>query len=122
MSNPTLDWLRPRLATAPPELAADILDLVESAPDRDMTDPPRALANAALAGLDQVAGGTGERHEALRLLAADAALTYAFEAAAERGRAEELAAFVGLDGELGRRLARRAGRPAAPGSGSGEGT
>jgi hypothetical protein len=116
--NPTLEWLRPRLATAPPELAADILELLASTPHLDLSDPPRALANAALAGLDRVAAGTGARHEALRLLAADAALTYAFEAAAERGRSEELAAFVGLEGELGSRLARRAGGTAAVRSGS----
>jgi hypothetical protein len=106
--NPTLDWLGPRLSTAPPELAADILALIESTPDLDLDDPPRALADAGLFGLGQVAAGRGERSEALRLLAADAALTYAFEAAAERARSEELVAYVGLEGELGRRLAERA--------------
>jgi len=111
-SNPTLEWLRPRLATVPPELAADILELLESLPDADLDDPPRALADAALAGLGQVAAGSGERHEALRLLAADAALTYTFEAAAELGRSEELVTLVGLEGEIGRRLARAyAARP-----------
>jgi hypothetical protein len=99
-------WLRPRLAAAPPELAADIVTLLETTPGLDLTDPVAALAGAALAGLSQVADGTGERTEALRLLAADAALTYAFEAAAEVGRSAELAALVGLGGELGRRLER----------------
>lgn len=101
-------WLKPRMMEAPPELAADILRLLDATPEADFSDPVIALATAALAGLEQVADGTGDRGEALRLLAADAALTYAFEAAAEAGRSAELAARVGLDGELGRRLAREA--------------
>jgi len=113
IESPTGIWLRPRLAEAPPELAVDILALLETTPDLDLSDPVAALAGAALAGLAQVADGTGERTEALRLLAADAALTYAFEAAAEAGTAAELAVRVGLSGELGRRLERqvRGGTP-----------
>ena len=102
--NPTRRWLQQRMADAPPELAADILELVETTPGIDLSDPVAALAAAGLAGLEQVAEGNGERSEALRLLAADATLTYAFEAAAEAGRSAELAERVGLDGELGRRL------------------
>lgn len=115
--DPTREWLGARLAEAPPDLAADILRLLDTTPGLDFSDPVSALVEAALAGLEQVAGGKGERTEALRLLAADAALTYAFEAAAEAGRSAELAARVGLDGELGRRLVRearaRGGRPGA---------
>ena len=117
--NPTQRWLRPRLAEAPQELCDDILRLLETTPGLDYSDPASALAMAALAGLEQVVAGAGDRSEALRLLAADAALTYAFEAAAELGRSAELAARVGLDGELGRRLAEEArshGRPRAEGS------
>ncbi len=106
--NPTQGWLQLRLADAPPELAAAIVRLIETTPGLDLSNPVAALAAAGLAGLEQVADGTGERSEALRLLAADAALTYAFEAAAEAGRSAELAAQVGLDGELGRRLSREA--------------
>lgn len=106
--NPTRRWLQSRMSEAPPELAADILRLIEDSPGLDLSDPPTALAGAALAGLEQVAAGTGDRGEALRLLAADAALTYAFEAAAESGRAAELAAWVGVDGLLGSRLVREA--------------
>ena len=106
--NATHRWLQPRLAEAPRELRDDILRLLESTPGLDLSDPADALAMAALAGLEQVVAGAGDRSEALRLLAADAALTYAFEAAAEAGRAAELAARVGLDGELGRRLAEEA--------------
>jgi len=106
--DPTRRWLRSRMSNAPPELAADILRLIETTPDLDLSDPVTALATAALAGLEQVADGAGERGEALRLLAADAALTYAFEAAADSGRTAELAEWVGLDGALGSRLAREA--------------
>lgn len=116
--DPTHRWLRSRLVEAPPELAADILQLIEDRPELDLDDPPYALAAAALAGLEQVAAGSGERTEALRLLAADAALTYAFEAAAEDGRAAELAARVGLQGELGRRLGEEQASRREPGGGS----
>ena len=117
---PTHRWLEPRMTGAPPELAADILKLVDTTAGLDLSDPVTALAAAGLAGLEQVAEGTGERSAALRLLAADAALTYAFEAAAESGRSAELAEKVGLEGELGERLAREtrapAGSPQAEGS------
>ena len=64
-----------------------------------------ALANAALRGLDEVVAREGDRGTALRLLAADAALTYAFQAAAELGEdVSALAERVGLGGELGRRI------------------
>ncbi len=114
--NATLRWLEPRLVTAPAELSADIRSLVAGLPDSDLQDPVLGLAAAALAGLQQVARGAGVRREALRLLAADAALTYAFEAAADSGRSEELAEWVGLRGELGQRLAEAAATSPAPGT------
>ena len=114
-SDPTQEWLEPRLRETPPELARDILDLLDSVPREDLADPPRALAAAALAGLEEVSAGSGRRAEALRLLAADAALTWAFEAAAEHGAVAELADAVGLRGRLGRRLAEEGGTdPATP--------
>jgi hypothetical protein len=103
--DPTRRWLEPRLRATPLELARDILGLLGAVEPVDLQDPPRALAAAAMAGLDEVAGGAGDRAEALRLLAADAALTWAFEAAAEDGTVAELAQAVGLPGQLGRRLA-----------------
>ncbi|MBT8462429.1 MAG: hypothetical protein KJO44_07865 [Gemmatimonadetes bacterium] len=117
--NPTFRWLRPRVLEAPPELAADIIRLVESTPGLDLSDPVTALATAALAGLEEVAEGAGNRSEALRLLAADAALTYAFEAAAGAGRSKELATRLGLDGELGKRLERQVYAPGLPGHAEG---
>ena len=104
----TRRWLMPRLSSTPPDLAQDILRLLDSVPRSELEDPPEALALAAIAGLEEVARGPGRRIEALRLLAADAALTYAFEAAAEAGTASTLAERIGLRGELGRRLAQAA--------------
>jgi hypothetical protein len=76
---------------------------------------PDVLAAAALRGLDGVLEQEEPAREAaLQLLAADASLTYAFEAAASIGtNVEELALRIGPDGELGRRLADES-------SGSGE--
>lgn len=107
----TEDWLATRLRSVPPELREDILSLVAAVPPADRADPASALAAAALRGLEQVVTGSGSRRTALRLLAADAALTYAFEAASEQGRSAELAERVGLRGEIGARLAREAGGP-----------
>jgi len=111
--NPTRAWLAGRLGDTSPDLAADILRLLDGVPPADLADPPRALALAALAGFEEVVTGTGRRVEALRLLAADAALTYAFEAAAEQGTVSELAEWVGLRGEIGRRLAAMPGAAGA---------
>ena len=66
---------------------------------------------AALRGFDDVVEGMGSRPSALELLAADALLTYAFEAAADpslggsASRAVQLADRVGPAGEIGARLA-----------------
>lgn len=106
----TLRWLTARLATAPPELADDVLALVRSAGGPDTGDDGEAIAElltrAALMGLTEVAEGHGRRQSALRLLSADAALTFAFEAAAELGAdVAELCRRTGPRGEFGRRLA-----------------
>jgi hypothetical protein len=103
-TDPTRAWLATRLQDSPPELALAIRRLLECAPSLNLDDPPSALACVAVTALEEVAGGAGNRSEALRLLAADATLTYAFEAAAEAGTVAELAARFGVQGELGRRL------------------
>lgn len=103
-------WLEPRLREAPPRLAKAVRECLHRAePD----DPPAELsgwlAHAAAQELGRVrAGRAGDRDEALRLLAADASLTFAFEAAAERG--EDLGRVAeewGVAGRLGRELAAR---------------
>lgn len=71
------------------------------------------LARAALRELDRVTEMEG-REAALALLAADAALTYSFEAALDDGSSPtDLAAAVGLRGALGRRLAAAGGSSGA---------
>jgi len=109
------NWLEPRLAGAPAELADAVRGLVrEVDPVSDGVGPsvPEILAAAALRGFDGVLGpGDPPRETALRLLAADAALTYAFEAAATLGTdVGGLALRLGPHGELGRRLAQQRSR------------
>lgn len=123
-------WLGPRLAEAPAELAGAVLQLIEEAAaahgcDERFSDGiPAVLAVAALRGFDGVVdrGETDQasRTAALRLLAADASLTYAFEAAADLGGdVLELAARAGVEGALGHRLRAREAEPrrAAPTAG-----
>lgn len=104
------EWLEPRLGEAPEELAEAVRGLVSAVaadPHAGDLDVPDTLAAAALRGLDGVlANAEPAREAALQLLAADASLTYAFEAAASTGASiEELALRIGPSGELGRRLA-----------------
>jgi hypothetical protein len=105
-------WLESRLGDVPEELAAAIraaLGAVVSDSTGTLAD---ALADAALAELDSVLGATErDRRTALRLLSADALLTYAFEAAADPAvggsatLAESLAERMGPRGALGGRIA-----------------
>lgn len=105
----TLDgWLEPRLAVAPSELADAIRQLVRE-PDEGGADIPGRLAAAALRGFDDVLTETSadlrSRRAALRLLAADASLTYAFEAAADLDiDIVDLADALGPRGVLGAML------------------
>lgn len=122
----TLDsWLEPRLAEAPPELANAIRQLMREAGDAgagehpaDDSAPsagiPERLAAAALRGFEDVLHETAadlrSRRAALRLLAADASLTYAFEAAADLELdVIDLADGLGPCGALGTLLDATAG-------------
>jgi hypothetical protein len=100
-------WLEERLSGVPEELADEVRSLVTAEADRaEYDDLARLLAGAALYGFDRSVAESRDRGAALRLLAADAALTYAFEAAVDTGTdVSALAEYVGLHGELGRRLA-----------------
>jgi hypothetical protein len=100
-------WLESRLRGVPPELAhamRDAIGRVKVGPDRT---PAEALAEVSLTELCSVTGGEQNRKTALRLLAADALLTYAFEAAVDSeiggdaAAAERLAERVGPCGYLG---------------------
>lgn len=115
-----LAWLEPRLRDVP----ADLASAVRASVERVVDEPSRGsgpsgsgvaqravigplagiLARAALTELDRVTEMEG-RGAALALLAADASLTYAFEAAAaDETDPVELADAVGLRGAIGRRL------------------
>lgn len=87
----------------------------------DPASVPDTLAWIAVRELDRVADAPRDREAAVRLLAADACLTWAFEAAA--GTDEELEGLAdraGLRGRIGRLLGRTGGGPEA-GRPSGEG-
>ena len=113
-------WLKPRFRGVPTDLAAAVRAAVDreleagkanAEESADTADPAGStesvagvLARAALRELDRVTA-MEDREAALALLAADAALTYSFEAALDHGSSPtSLAAAVGLRGALGRRL------------------
>ena len=100
-----LDWLEARLSEVPGELDQAIRAVVARQPQHEDEGAGEALARAALAELDSVVTREPTRAVALSLLAADATLTYAFEAAAGLGEdARTLADQVGPGGLLGGRL------------------
>lgn len=98
-------WLEARLAETPPELAASIRRLC----GEDLSADPRDMATRALDAFGRIGRESQTRERALELLAADALLTYAFEASADpelggtAERAVSLARELGPGGELGRR-------------------
>ncbi len=104
----TFEWLHERLSGVHPELAAAIRRCVREGPSPKEEDGiSGVLAAAAAAELERLASAAQDRAAAVRLLAADAVLTYAFEAAAREGEdPETLADHVGLQGTLGRALLR----------------
>lgn len=109
----TRAWLAPRLEEVPEALARAVDELLDRAADpghppegvhRPNGTVPDYLAYAAICGLDRVARTEEERDRELasRLLAADACLTWAFEAAAEQGSTEELSELADANGLRGR--------------------
>lgn len=87
----SLAWLEPRIADAPESLRAQMLNAVqETSPDAELPD---LLANAAMLCLRRSLRAPADRASALDLLAADALLTHACEAAAENG-VDALLAFT----------------------------
>ena len=76
-------WLESRLSGVPDELGAQVrASLASREPADAVEDVVTAFGEAALTGLDRVRAGRQSRRDALHLLAADACLTYAFQAAA----------------------------------------
>ncbi|MCG8467848.1 MAG: hypothetical protein MJB57_06495 [Gemmatimonadetes bacterium] len=106
--SPASVWLDERLSEVPTDLADAVRALVRTVD----IEGPDDLASAALEGFERMAGADDARTGALELLAADALLTYAFEAAADpglggtRARAEALADTFGPAGLIGRSLER----------------
>lgn len=74
-----------RAGPVPPELEARMESAIDDAPDDDSVHAP--LADAARICLRDALAAGDDRAAALHLLAADALLTYACEAAAEHGAA-----------------------------------
>lgn len=108
-----LEWLRPRLDGVPEDLAGAVGDIVRAVDVPGDTPVPDLLAAAAVEELDRVVERPAGREVAVRLLAADAVLTYAFQAAAELDAdVPALAEEVGLRGRIGARLAELTGEVA----------
>jgi len=99
-------WLELRLIGVPEGLGIQVREsLADRRPANSAEDVAAAFCAAALGGLDQVGAGPQSRGDALRLLAADACLTYAFEAAADLdGDPVSIARQVGARGALGERI------------------
>ncbi len=78
------DWLASRKPEAPPALMTCVRDLLESHPEWEPLPRTDAFIEASEVLLRRVLeGGTIARANALDLLAADACVTWAFEAAAD---------------------------------------
>jgi hypothetical protein len=78
------DWLASRARTAPPALTACVNDLLDSHPEWGSLSRVDAFIAASELLLRRVLeGGAVARAKALDLLAADACVTWAFEAAAD---------------------------------------
>jgi len=78
-----MEWLVERDADSPASLRQDVRDAVARTPDAG--DTAATLTAAAIACLDEALTIGGRRAAASPLLAADALLTWAAEAAAENG-------------------------------------
>lgn len=87
----TRSWLAERLADAPDTLRDRMLDAVANASGSGATHD--VLANAAALCLERAMSEQARRASALNLLAADALMTHACEAAAEAG-SDVLATFT----------------------------
>ena len=78
------DWIRTRSPAPPPDLAAQVLGSLGSRADEDASRAAECCLDAAIGLLERLlASDPLDRSEASALLAADALVTYAFEAAAD---------------------------------------
>ena len=83
MSDNARAWLAMRAGAVPPVLEARMESAIDEALDEDTV--PRALADAARVCMRDALAAGEDRVAALHLLAADALVTYACEAAADAG-------------------------------------
>jgi hypothetical protein len=88
------DWLRSRVPPPPAAMSARLIQSLGERAAADTRDTPQACIDSAVSVLARLlAQNPAERDLAFDLLAADALVTYAFEAAAESpARLEEQAA------------------------------
>lgn len=93
MSDRARAWLAMRAGAVPPVLEARLESAIDDAFDDD--DLPDELADAARSCLRAALAAGDDRDAALHLLAADALITYACEAAADGG-GEALSALAGM--------------------------
>jgi hypothetical protein len=78
------NFVRDRASEIPPTLAAHLHETIANAEQGAASDVPDRLIDAGIALVAEVAAAEPmSRSQALDLLAADALLTYAFEAAAD---------------------------------------
>jgi hypothetical protein len=97
------DWLASRTPSPPPRLAARLAAAVPASGSSDSNDTPRSLLAAAAMILQETVNQPGNERNgtaALDLLAVDALVTYAVEAAAE-----DCETFAALTDEMILRLA-----------------
>lgn len=97
------DWLASRTPSPPPRLAARLAAAMPASESSDPNDTPGSLIAAAAAILHETVDQPGNERNgtaALDLLAADALITYAVEAAAE-----DCERFAALTDEMILRLA-----------------
>jgi hypothetical protein len=81
------EWLATREPEAPPALMACVCELLQARPEWGRLSRPEAFISASEVLLRRVLeGGAVARANALDLLAADACVTWAFEAAADEPR------------------------------------
>lgn len=101
------EWMARMDPAPPPALHQRLCDLVQPASSRAVSEVPEACLEAGERLLDQLlASGSTSRATALDLLAVDALITYAFQAAAddptrlEQRAARAMARIAALPGAL----------------------
>ena len=86
-----LDWLRTRVPAPPAAMMTRVVEALGNHADRDEADASMAFLDAATELLEKLLqGGELGRDSAVDLLAVDALVTYAFEAAGASANIDQL--------------------------------